>query len=332
MEKVEHIGEVVDRIVTIDLRARGVIYRLYDAARKLTEAPLTLTAAQRIKDVMKKGDTVIITTGFICLPTKVQETDGPLGAAGLARALNVAFEAKPLLIIEEASKKILSETLRGIGMNVVAANEVMKPKVKHSAAVMEFPMEIKAAQKEAKRILDEYKPSLVISIEKCGRNSKGEYHSMRGVNLSSLHARIEPLIEEANKRGLLTVGIGDGGNEVGMGNIKEAVEKFVPNAQVCQCPCKGGIAAESKVDVLVTASISNWGGYGVEACIAYLTEKLEALHTSQLEESMLKHSVEAGAIDGVSGRNELSVDGVPGPLNQSVVSMLQTLISAAPWK
>jgi hypothetical protein len=197
---------------------------------------------------------------------------------------------------------------------------------------MEFPMEIKAAQKEAKRILDEYKPSLVISIEKCGRNSKGEYHSMRGVNLSSLHARIEPLIEEANKRGLLTVGIGDGGNEVGMGNIKEAVEKFVPNAQVCQCPCKGGIAAESKVDVLVTASISNWGGYGVEACIAYLTEKLEALHTSQLEESMLKHSVEAGAIDGVSGRNELSVDGVPGPLNQSVVSMLQTLISAAPWK
>jgi len=325
-EKAEHMGEGIDRLVTLDLRARGVIYRLYDAASKLTEAPLTLTAAQQIMEATKPGDTVLITTGFIVPPLRLQETDGPPGAAALARALNIAFDARPLLLIEEQSKSILTATLHGIGMTARAVGKADVAKSERSAVVLGFPVELKDAVEEAKRILDEYKPSLVLAIEKAGRNIKGEYHTMRGLNITPFHAKIEPLIEEAHKRDVLTVGVGDGGNEVGMGNIKEAVETFVPYARVCQCPCQSGIAAETKVDVLVASAVSNWGGYGIEACLAYLTDKPEVLHTPQLEEAMLKSCVDAGAIDGVTSRAELSVDNAPLPLQLSLMNMLHALV------
>ena len=324
-ENIEYIGEGIDRLVTLDVRARGVIYNLYDAARKLVDSPLTLTAARRIVETVKDGDTVIITTGFRVLPQKVQETDGPLGAAALAKSLIKAFNANPIVVIEEPSREIMASTLRALGINPVM-NEADFKKGENSVLILDFPFELENAIEAAKRIVEKYKPSLVFATEKAGRNVKGEYHTMRGVNISSFHAKIEPLIEEACSRGILTIGVGDGGNEVGMGNIREAIEKFVPYAKECQCPCKGGIAAESKVDLLVVASISNWGVYGIEACIAALTENMEALHTAEEEEEMLRNSIKAGAVDGVTSKPELSVDSAPLKVHTSIIRILEGLI------
>jgi len=324
-ENIEYIGEGIDRLVTLDVRARGVIYNLYDAARKLVDSPLTLTAARRIVETVKNGDTVIITTGFRVLPQKVQETDGPLGAAALAKSLIKAFDANPIVVIEEPSREIMASTLRALGINPVM-NEADFKKGENSVLILDFPFELENAIEAAKRIVEKYKPSLVFATEKAGRNVKGEYHTMRGVNISSFHAKIEPLIEEARSRGILTIGVGDGGNEVGMGNIREAIEKFVPYAKECQCPCKGGIAAESKVDLLVVASISNWGVYGIEACIAALTENMEALHTAEEEEEMLRNSIKAGAVDGVTSKPELSVDSAPLKVHTSIIRILEGLI------
>jgi hypothetical protein len=327
MEKnVAYIGEGIDRLVTLDVKARGVIYNLYNAARELVGAPLTLTAAQRICEAMRRGCSVIITTGFIVLPKRVQETDGPLGAAALAKCLNVTFDARPILLIEEQSREIMASTLRALGLNVKTSEEKFGAGERNSALILSFPLELKMAEREAVRILDKFEPTLIIAIEKAGRNVKGEYHTMRGMNISSFHAKIEPLIEEARKRRILTMGIGDGGNEVGMGNIRSTVEKFVPYAKVCQCGCGGGIAAESKVDILVTAAISNWGAYGIEACIAALQGRTEALHTPEEEEEMLKYSLESGAVDSFTGKQEPSVDGVPLKVHTSLIRILEGLI------
>jgi hypothetical protein len=217
---------------------------------------------------VKSENTVIITT-FIVLPQKVQETDGPLGAAVLAKSLSVAFNASPILITEEQPMGIMAFTLHALDVNVKLDENEFRTEVRNSALILSFPLEFENA------------------VEKAGRNIKGEYHTIKGMNISSFHAKIEPLIAKACSQGILTVGIGDCGNEVGMGNIRGAVEKFVPYATVCQCTCKGGIAAESMVDILVAASISNWGAYGVEACIAVLTGKKEALHTPVEEEECL---------------------------------------------
>jgi len=323
-KRAEYVSEGIDRLITVDMGARGIIYKLYEAARELTKAPLTLTAAQQIKEVVKPKDFVFIITGFRPPPNFIQETDGPLGAVTLARALGIAFDVQPLLLIEEFSKNILIETLRGIGMEVVATKEPSALGV-GQAAVLSFPIEFEKAE-EAESLLNEYNPSLVVAIEKSGRNKKGIYHNMRGLDVSPYHAKIEALFEKAHEYGVLTIGIGDGGNEIGMGNIRKAVEKFVPYGRECQCPCKGGLAAESKVDVLVVSAISNWGGYGIEACIAYITDKPEALHKPQHEEAILKSAVGAGAIDGISGRAEQSVDNVGVTTHSALIDILCELI------
>jgi len=322
----EYIGEGVDRLITLDVRARGIIYDLYGAARELARGPVALEAAKSVSDTVRNGDAVIITTGFIVLPQRIQETDGPLGAAALARALSKIFGARPILVIEDQSKAIMASTLRALGIDAKMEGNRSEGDANGSALLLGFPLGLEEAEEEAERILIKFNPSLVVAIEKAGRNVKGEYHTMRGINISPFHAKIEPLIERARDRGALTIGIGDGGNEVGMGNIKSAVEKLVPYAKACQCPCGGGIAAESKVDKLVVASISNWGAYGIEACIAALTGRKEALHTPEDEEEMLKGSVSAGAVDGVTGKPQPSVDGVPMKVHSSIVRILEGFI------
>lgn len=323
--RIEYIGEGIDRMVTLDIRARGVVYNLYSAARKLVDGPLTLAAARRIVETVRNGDFVIITTGFRVLPQKVQETDGPLGAAALAKSLTKTFNVSPIVVIEEQSKVIMASILCALGMNAIM-NEADFRKEENSVLILDFPFELDAASEASRRIIEKYKPSLVFATEKAGRNVKGEHHTMRGVNVSSFHVKIEPLIEEARNRRILTIGVGDGGNEVGMGNIRDAVEKFVPYARKCQCPCRGGIAAESKVDLLVVASISNWGVYGIEACIAALTGNMEALHTVEEEDKMLRNSINAGAVDGVTLKPELSVDNVPLKVHLSIIKMLEGFI------
>lgn len=43
-----YMGENIDRLITLDLRASGGIYHLYSAARALYNAPICLFAAQKI--------------------------------------------------------------------------------------------------------------------------------------------------------------------------------------------------------------------------------------------------------------------------------------------
>ena len=76
------IGEAVDRLISVDVSARGLIGQLYDAARaSLDNQPLALTAARRLAEATKPGQTVIVATG---LPVRgwfspaISENDGPV--------------------------------------------------------------------------------------------------------------------------------------------------------------------------------------------------------------------------------------------------------------
>ena len=311
-ERSYFIGEGIDRLVTLDLGARGIIYKLYDAARSLIGGPLTLFAGKKIVDVASRDNFVFILTGFKVPPSFIQETDGPVGAVSLALGLVKGFGVKVVIVIEEDSTGIIREMLKRVkSFNVFVEG---------------YPVGVEGNGK-ASELFKKYNPSLIVSIEKAGRNVKGVYHNMRGLDISNYHARVEELIELAKKEDVYTVAIGDGGNEVGMGNIYDAVVKYVPFGGKCQCPCNSGIAAASKVDVLITAAISNWGAYGLEAMLAYLTNNEEILHTPDLEEVLLKSCVDAGAVDGVSGRRILSVDGVPLEIHKMILSILRQLIS-----
>src|SRR5260370_8036236 len=100
----EIVGDSIDRAVNIERRfraglPRGVTYPLYEAARKKQKKPLTWLAAKLLKDKVKAGQHVFVVTGAGTPPgLPAGETDGPPGAAAIARAIEFGLAAKPILI------------------------------------------------------------------------------------------------------------------------------------------------------------------------------------------------------------------------------------------
>ena len=64
---------------------------------------------------------------------------------------------------------------------------------------------------------------------------------------------------------MTTIGIGDGGNEIGMGKLPAGlIAQHVPNG--------AQIACVTSCDHLVVAGVSNWGAYGLAAGVRLLRQ------------------------------------------------------------
>ena len=328
MASVEELGLQLDSLINIDFVGRGLSQRLFEAATIYHGSSLTALAAGKLEEAVNPGDAVLILTGFRTPPLFIQETDGPLGAASLARAVDIALEGRPVIVTEneETSLGITIATCRGAGLSLIPIECLMEKEIRHAAAITAFTMKEEKALEEARSLIERIKPKAVISIEKCGKNRKGIYHNQGGMDVSNYHCKIEYLIEEASRRGILTIGIGDGGNEVGMGVIENTVRKYIDNGEKCICPCGAGIASVSKVDILVTANVSNWGGYAVAGLLAKLKERPHALHSQENEELMFQFSMMAGAIDGDQGVINKSADNMGIEVHKSILALIRQLL------
>lgn len=330
--KFETIGEAVDRLVTVPMSnwtiLKGLpLIDLYNAARKKGGMPLTLKAAQKIKERVKPGDHIIFLTGFVIPHFQKAETDGPLGAAALARALDLAFGAVSFVFTEEMLRDAVAHSFKGIGLHVVNWANYNNTGRGRQVVVEGFPLEHEKAKSRAVEILDTLKPSAVIAIERPGWNEKRIHHSGAGFDISHHTAKADYIFEEAHNRGILTIGIGDLGNEMGMGYIKDQVKEMVPNGSHCLCGCGGGIAASSEPDLGIICNISNWGAYGVVACLAALLGELDILHDSDTERLMLRESIRGGQIDPVSGMFRPYVDGESENINAYIIEMLRSIVT-----
>jgi hypothetical protein len=176
---------------------------------------------------------------------------------------------------------------------------------------------------EARRISAELAPKALIAIERRGRNEKGVYHALpKGRNMNALEAKTVALFDEAAKNGALTIGIGDGGNEIGWGIINDVIREKLPFGKECACGCGGGVGDTTVVDVMVAAAVSNWGAYGVEACLAVLLDSPELMHDAAVESRMLRECIDAGGIDGVTHMPEPGVDGLPESVQLAFLALL----------
>ena len=138
---------------------------------------------------------------------------------------------------------------------------------------------------------------------------------------------VEYLLEAAHTAGIPTIGVGDNGNDIGFGIIEDIVRRYKPYGDVCQCPCGGGLATVTKTTTLVTAAVANWGAYGIVTCLAALCRQPDLLHSAATELHMLEACVQAGAADGITGRLEATVDGLPAAVHASIVELLHALIA-----
>ena len=129
-------------------------------------------------------------------------------------------------LTEEPVLPVFEAVSRAAALRVFPGSEMYRlPNVVGAEA---FPLDAVEAQTMSSRLLDELKPSAIITIEKCSPNTRGVYHTGRGTDMSASTAKIGLLVSEARSRGILTIGIGDLGNELGFGSIRSVVEEHIP--------------------------------------------------------------------------------------------------------
>jgi len=138
-----------------------------------------------------------------------------------------------------------------------------------------------------------------IAIERTGQALDRNYYTMSGV---AVGPHIDSLFDELP----YSIGIGDGGNEIGMGKIPhETIVKNIPNGDLIHC--------RVPTDHLIVAGVSNWGAYALAAGVYVLrNEKPPAnLFDPDYERKILQLMVDAGPlVDGVTGKQEATVDGL----------------------
>jgi hypothetical protein len=185
------------------------------------------------------------------------ETDGPIGAAHLVAAFNnVGFPCR--LLTDRPSAAAIAAAARGAGLPPDFPIDIAS--VDGSGGDRGTPLEeIEATWKRQNPPI-----SHIISIERIGMAADGVPRNMRGIDIRSYNAPLEKLFYGAP---WTTIGIGDGGNEIGMGSIYRAVRAAnMPNGDksACVVPC----------DHLIVATISNWGAVGLIGAIAILRPEL----------------------------------------------------------
>ena len=227
--------------------------------------------------VLEHPGTAIIITGFYILAAGAVETDGPAGAI------------------------VIGDALRKLGNEVVYVTDKWSVPLMEEAAgegvrVVDFPItDAEASKRRADELLSEIDPSVVIAIERCGLTDEGLFRNMHGQDITPYNARIDYLVSGHPH----TVGIGDGGNEIGMGNLAREVTE-VPT--LVKIPCV------TQVSKLVISSVSNWGGYGLAASISKLSGR-NLLPSIEEEQDLVRRTVDLGAVDGMSAKQEYKVDG-----------------------
>lgn len=274
---------------------------------------------------------IAVVTGFLIPHAQPPcgETDGPLGALFLARALvplgvRVALvtdhlcasalasgltagglaQSVPLLTLPRPDrpwdvfleKGWLTFVTRALPLTHLVALERAGPS--HTLQSLQAQLGPQEALGETYlQFLDEVPPE---HQDRC--------HTMRGIDITPNMSPAHRLFEVVKERvpHIVTIGIGDGGNEIGMGKISwEIIRRNIPRG--------GLIACRVPTDYLIVCGVSNWGAYGLAAGVRYLrgSPADRELFDAERERALLQLMVDKGPlVDGVTGQRTATVDGL----------------------
>ena len=239
-----------------------------------------------------RSNGVVVLTGFPCRvnSSPPTETDGPSGAAVLARGA-VRLGKRACLVTDDSSEGVIDATWSS------AASSLTKDTLNLFEGVYSFPGGrgpapdtfpglIYSKEKSASRIFElSNRFDHTIAIERAGRAIDGSFYTMRAIRMDEL---INPDIDDlmligtrcgARSKGIdestsssyssspvkrksyprTSTGIGDGGNESGMGKVITKVQDYIQNGKI--------IAAATSSDHLIASGVSNWGAWGLLAAV-----------------------------------------------------------------
>jgi hypothetical protein len=272
----KRLSEKIEKII-LQYGERGM-----DRLQKSMQPGYCRRAAQMILD--NKG-VVVIGTGF---PVSGSfESDGPISAISLYQVL-IHLDYEPVFACAPPISRILSNGYSTYELPLVDWDE-SRPIIK--------------------KALKDLNPSLILSIERPGVTADGRYYNMRKEDITEFTAKFDLFFQKCQ---CPSIAFGDGGNEIGMGNVKTALAglDIIPSITTC--------------DELVIASVSNWGVYGVIAALSsHLNKDLFELIDPEPVANFL---VANGCVDGVTKRKEASEDGFPIDISKSIIQQLRDIV------
>ena len=283
-----------------------------------------------------------VVTGFF-IPTATPpagETDGPLGALFLARAL-IPCGIPVVLVTDDFCVRAMEAGLAECGLRKQVP-----------LVTLPTPQQAKnMTEAEYWQYLDERKGiaalTHLLAIERVGPSHRDDRcHTMRGLDITDLMSPAHRLFEaiacepeaqardsadsslalRAQNQRITTIGIGDGGNELGMGKIPcDVIDRNISNG--------GLIACRVPAQHLIVAGVSNWGAYALAAGVAFLRgQALDAsLFDPSRELEILEIMVDEGPlVDGVLGKPSATVDGLTWEQYAAVLTKIGEMTRKSP--
>ncbi len=300
-EQVQEKISSVEKVIQQDPGKRGVS-NFYTKA--LFDATLTL----------EKVNHVVIMTGFFIPAAQQPETDGPLGSIFLAESLMAR------------GKKVTLLTDSYCLPAITACTDVIKDKLNPDLFTVRIFPDDKEQHKAFVADLCS-KVDCLVSIERVGRSKDGTYRTMRAIDITEKTAPLDDLFiyaENHPEMHIARIAVGDGGNEIGMGDKQNDVKEHVANGELIACVVPS--------EHLIVTGVSNWGGYALAGALWCTLEdkqtlSLEDVYPSDEEQfKMLKSMIEANCCDGVLGKPVLSVDGMPWDVHQKILDDIREII------
>jgi D-glutamate cyclase len=247
----------------------------------------------------------LITGFFVPLGSPpAAETDGPAGAALLARGL-LELGIPCRLATDEPCRNACSVALAAAG-----AAEVAVDAVAIGAPLDAFIETWRAAGM-----------THAVSIERCGRSRDGTPRNMRGEQIDAYTAPLDDLFAAGPWE---TIAIGDGGNEIGMGSL--------PPSLIGRCVEHGEtIASVTPARHLIVTGVSHWGAYALIGALALIREDWRERLLQCLDASLDRRIVEVmlrdgPAVDGVSRRQAPTIDNFELALHHQKLRIVRALV------
>jgi hypothetical protein len=310
--------DTIRDIIQEDVNGRGL--RTDPADNLVTACPHDLRDACRSL-VQAPQPAVAVVTGFLIPHAQppCAETDGPLGAVFLARAL-APLGAKVVLASDAFCLRALEAGLGAAGLRkAVPLVKLPSPEEAGALSVGDYWQQFLDRTGPITHLvaLERVGPSHVpasvppADAERFRAEVPPEHHdrchTMRGRDITTRMSPAHRLFEAAPRAGVTTVGVGDGGNEIGMGKLPwDVVRRNIPNG--------GVVACRIPTEHLIVCGVSNWGAYGLAAGLLLLrgARPDAELFDAGRERELLQLMVERGPlVDGVTGEPAATVDGLP---------------------
>jgi hypothetical protein len=248
-----------------------------------------LAAAAHSIAAAPQASVVILTGAYIpWAKPPAAETDGPPGAALLAAGL-LKLGIPVRLLTDHWCRRV-----------VAAAGGESAPDV---------PIDICDGDPvEVDSLLDCYKRlgvTHLVAVERMGPAVDGVVRNFRGEDVTPFTAELDRLLSA--EQPWTTIGVGDGGNELGMGNIPlNEVASAIEHGDRIHCVVR--------CDHLIVAGVSNWGSLGLLLAVGMASGKQNkaaaAYVSAECHQRAVEACVAAGAVDGTLGRPVASVDGL----------------------